>query len=76
MTEAALVSLHARMIAAHRQGDPRALTRLYSEAADSVNDLDASCFFLTHAYVFALESGDDPQACGLHARLKAHGREE
>ena len=75
MTAEAMASLDARMIAAHRQGDPRALVRLYCEAADSVNDLDASCFFLTHAYVYALETGA-PEAFGLHARLKAEGREE
>ena len=75
MSGTELVSLDARMIAAHDQGDPRALVRLYAEAADSVNNLDASCFFLTHAYVFALESGA-PEARELHARLKLHGREE
>lgn len=66
--------LDARMIAAHEARDGAALIRLYTEAANSANDLDASCFFLTHAYVFALEAGA-AEATGLHARLKAHGRE-
>ena len=67
--------LDARMIAAHEDGDQQALIRLYTQAADQANDLTAACFYLTHAYVFALEAGA-PQAPALHARLKAHGREE
>lgn len=66
--------LDARMIAAHAAADPDALIALYTEAADQSNDLDAACFFLTHAYVFALERG---HGCAplLHARLCDHGRE-
>ena len=67
--------LDARMIAAHEDGDQQALIRLYTQAADQANDLTAACFYLTHAYVFALEAGA-PEAPALHARLKAHGREE
>ena len=66
--------LDTRMISAHEANDRRQLIKLYTQAADTVNDLDASCFYLTHAYVFALESGAS-EAPGLHARLKAHGRE-
>ncbi|SLN61938.1 hypothetical protein PEL8287_03361 [Roseovarius litorisediminis] len=66
--------LDAQMIAAHEAHDQEALIRLYTQAADTANDLDASCFFLTHAYIFALEAGV-PQARDLHARLKTHGRE-
>jgi hypothetical protein len=66
--------LDTRLIAAHEAGDRRALIGLYAEAADRMNDLDAACFFLTHAYVFALEAGTS-EAAPLHARLKAHGRE-
>jgi hypothetical protein len=67
--------LHSRMLAAHAGPDPAALIALYTEAADTANDMDASCFFLTHAYVFALEAGA-PQACQLHQRLLSLGREE
>ena len=67
--------LDARMIAAHEARDQTALIRLYTEAAEAANDLTAQCFYLTHAYVFALEAGA-PQSADLHARLKAHGREE
>lgn len=69
------VDLHTRMLAAHAHPDPAALIALYTEAADAANDLDVSCFFLTHAYVFALEAGA-PQAPHLHRRLAIHGREE
>ncbi|MDA3856714.1 MAG: hypothetical protein PF480_00370 [Roseovarius sp.] len=66
--------LHARMIAAHETHDQAALIGLYTQAANSANDLDAACFFLTHAYVFALEAGAR-EAQSLHARLVAHGRD-
>lgn len=66
--------LDQRLLAAHEAGDKPALVRLYAEAADHANDLDAACFYLTHAYIFALDAGhaDAPK---LHARLKAEGRE-
>ncbi|MFD1159475.1 hypothetical protein [Roseovarius aestuarii] len=67
--------IDAQMIAAHEAKDSAALIRLYTRAADQANDLTAACFYLTHAYVFALEAGA-PEATTLHARLKAHGREE
>jgi len=68
--------LNARLLAAHASGDASALIQLYTIAADEVEarDIDAACFYLTHAYVFALEAGD--AACpALQARLAAHGRE-
>lgn len=72
-------ALDAALIAAHAAGDGRALVRLYARAADQARDadgnVDAECFFLTQAYVFALQTGA-PEASALHARLKAHGREE
>ena len=68
-------SLDAQLLAAHDGDDRFALIRLYTQAADITNDVDAACFFLTYAYVFALEVGA-AEAAPLHARLKAHGREE
>jgi len=68
-------ALDADMLAAHEVGDRSALIRLYTQAADEANSLNAACFFLTHAFVFALEAGA-AEATALHARLKAHGREE
>lgn len=71
-------ALEAALLAAHADGDQAALARLYAKAGDraeAAGDLDAACFYLTHAYVFALATGA-PGADALHARLKAHGREE
>lgn len=67
--------LDKRLLDAHDRDDRRALITLYTQAADSANNLDAACFYLTHAYIFALEAGA-PAATTLHARLKSHGREE
>jgi hypothetical protein len=67
--------LEARLLDAHEGDDRYALIHLYTQAADITNDIDAACFFLTYAYIFALEAGA-PEAAPLHARLKAHGREE
>jgi hypothetical protein len=72
------VALDAQLLAAHAAGDERALAPLYARAADAAEaagEVDAACFFLTHAYVFALATGA-PEAGALHARLLAHGREE
>jgi len=66
-------ALDAMLLAAHAADDRRALVALYTQAADQANDVDAACFYLTHAYIFALDIGD-PAAEALHARLKAHGR--
>ena len=69
-----MTDLNARLLAAHEAGDRQALVALYQEAARHASDLDATCFFLTHAYVFALEL-DHPDAPNLRAQLAAHGRE-
>lgn len=66
--------LNAQMLAAHAKADRGALISLYAEAADGAADVDAACFYLTHAYVFALEAGD-ARADGLRAQLIRHGRE-
>ena len=68
-------ALDARILAAHEANDRRALVRLYTQAADIANDVDAECFFLTYAYIFALEMGA-PEVDALYARLTAYGREE
>ncbi|MFK7937818.1 MAG: hypothetical protein AB8B82_00445 [Roseovarius sp.] len=67
-------TLDAAMIAAHAADDLPALVRLYTQAADGADNVDAACFYLTHAYIFALDAGA-PQAPALHARLRDHGRE-
>ena len=73
-----LAELDARLLAAHASRDQVALVGLYAQAADgceAMGDIQAACFYLTHAYVFALDEGDG-RAAALHARLKAQGREE
>ncbi|MEL6316661.1 MAG: hypothetical protein AAFR16_03365 [Pseudomonadota bacterium] len=69
-------AINAALLAAHAEHDRSALIRCYAEAADLVaeQDFDAAAFYLTHAYVFALEAGD-PRAAALRARLVAAGRE-
>ncbi|MEH6644867.1 hypothetical protein [Sulfitobacter sp.] len=66
--------LNAQMLAAHEAGDLPALVALYHAAAQAALDEEEACFYLTHAYVFALELGD-AQAETLRAQLVAHGRE-
>lgn len=72
-----LCPLDAALLAAHASGDACELARLYSKAADQSekdNDTEAACFFLTHAYVFALEAGL-PEAGALNKRLSDYGRD-
>ena len=66
--------LNADLLAAHEADNNDALITLYSKAAAQAPDVDTACFFLTHAYIFALEQGD-ARAADLCAQLAAHGRE-
>ncbi|MBU2993666.1 hypothetical protein Q4555_12490 [Octadecabacter sp. 1_MG-2023] len=65
--------LDAQLLKAHAQDDKAALVALYEQAADAAASLDGACFYLTHAYIFALEL-DHWNAKHLHARLAMHGR--
>ena len=66
--------LDERLLAAHAADDRETLITLYEEAADAVEfGSDACGFYLTHAFVFALEGGD-PRAPRLRARLAEMGR--
>ena len=70
--------LDAKLLSAHASGDKAALVMLYAEAADlreKAGDVDAACFYLTHAYVFALDT-HAPERTVLYERLKHYGREE
>ena len=74
----ARAKLDAALLQAHGVDDKSAMVRIYTDAANlaqSESDDQAMCFYLTHAYVFALEIGA-PEADVLHARLKAEWREE
>ena len=66
-------ALQKRLLDAHAREDRQRLVTLYTEAADQADDVNAACFFLTHAYVFGLEV-DHPAVPALFARLKAQGR--
>ncbi|MEL6689253.1 MAG: hypothetical protein AAFP28_02945 [Pseudomonadota bacterium] len=66
-------TLHAELLEAHRKGDGAAMIGLYAQAADASDDADEEMFFLTHAYIFALEAGD-ARAEGIRERLRAAGR--
>jgi hypothetical protein len=68
-----MTSLQDHLLDAHARDDRAALVALYAEAGEAAKDLNAACFYLTHAYVFALEVGD-PACAQLYQRLKAHGR--
>lgn len=70
-------ALNAALIKAHAAYDRLQLIALYKLAGDKREqdgDIDAACFYLTHAFVFALEEGAD-DAVALSQRLSAHGRE-
>ena len=70
-------ALDAALLAAHGDGDSAGLAVLYTTAADraeQAGDVDAACFYLTHAYVFALEAGL-AEAGALNRRLASFGRD-
>ncbi len=68
--------LEARLLAAHEHGQGPELARLYAQAAAHYgSDPERAAFYLTHAYVFALEAGM-PEAAAYHQQLKSQGREE
>ena len=67
-------NLGEHLLQAHANNDRSALITLYTKAADQARDVNTYCFFLTHAYVFALEAGAQT-VTDLHRRLKHYGRE-
>jgi hypothetical protein len=74
----AIADLEAQLLDAHVARDHRKLVELYTLAADqkeAEQDVEATCFFLTHAFIFALESGHKTVS-QLNQRLVAYGREE
>lgn len=69
-------ALDQELLKAHAEGDKPALVRLYSlagEECETAGDIDAACFYLTHAFVFALETGAQ-EADALNRRLAEWGR--
>ncbi len=70
--------LEAMLLAAHAERDGARLAEGYALAADfaeRAGEVDRACFFLTQAWIFALDVGA-PNAGALRARLVAHGREK
>ena len=68
--------LDTKLLAAHASSDTSALVQLYTLAGDQseiAGDVDAACFYLTHAFVFALEKGRI-EADELNRRLADYGR--
>jgi len=70
-------SLDEKLIRATERHDLKVLVAAYTQAADACEqrgEIDAACFFLTHAYVYALEQGT-AGASTLRKRLIKYGRE-
>ena len=68
-------ALDAALTARHASGAARELCALHRLAARFwEGDADRAAFHLTHAYVHALEAGDDAATRTLHAALAAMGR--
>ena len=69
-------ALETALLEAHERKDLAALVTLYTAAGDEAearSDIDAACFYLTHAFVFALEIGA-AEAPTLNKRLADRGR--
>lgn len=60
--------IDAALLVAHAAGDGTTMMQLYTQAAAQAKSPEATAFYLTHAYVFALESGH-ANAAALHQRL-------
>lgn len=69
-----MTSLDQQLLEAHAAEDTAALVALYAQAAASAQDPAARGFYLTHAYVYALETGS-PEAPQLRQKLIDMGRE-
>lgn len=70
-------TLDQALLDAHDQNDGAALANIYTQAADrseAAGNENETCFFLTQAYVFALEAGL-PEAAYLNERLVGYGRD-
>lgn len=77
-TETLLNQLDRDILAAHAAGRIDLLPALYHQAGLALlarDDVDHACFFLTQAYIFALETGD-ARAGDIHRILVHYGREE
>lgn len=64
-----MTGLDTRLLAAHAAEDKPALVALYSEVAAAVATPTAQAYFLTHAYVYALDCGH-PNRDSLRSQLQ------
>lgn len=67
------MNLNADILAAHAAQDKVALVGLYAQASERVTNQSECAFFLTQAYIFALDAGDK-RAKGFAKRLSDLGR--
>jgi hypothetical protein len=70
--------LDEKLCAAHYAGAFYELVDLYRSAAKQAfeqHEIDRACFYLTHSYIFALETRH-PDCREIHSILVKHGREE
>ena len=70
--------LEQQLLAAHADNDRVLLAELYEKAAnisENSGDIEGTCFYLTHALVFALRE-DLTSAQRIKERLHAYGRED
>lgn len=67
------MSLHSALLDAHSRDDKAALVTLYSQAADQAGSVDERCYFLTQAYIYALDCAH-PNAASLQDALAAQSR--
>ncbi len=67
-------ALDAALLNAHATRDTEALAQLYAQAADAAETAEAAAFYLTHAYIYALDAGVD-ETTALLDRLVELGRE-
>jgi len=68
--------IDAQLLEAHAGGNLVDIAFHYARAADQSEkqgDTDRACFYLTHAWIFALEAGD-PIADEHRSRLAGYGR--
>lgn len=68
--------LDTALLKAHADNDNRSLITLYTLTAGQAEcdgDIDAACFYLTHAFVFALEFGAQ-EGPALNKKLFDYGR--
>lgn len=67
-------ALDDALLDAHAKGDAAALVDLYQKAAAATVNPEQAAFYLTHAHVFALETGH-PDTARLRNALIKEGRE-